>query len=136
MVMAKILVVDDDSVFCKRARLTLERGGHQVATTDSGRDALAVVIREEAELIVLDLSMPKMDGAIVLQVLRSYQRWRDLPVIIATANMEGEQFERVTKLGFQCAFDKTKLNFDDLLTCANALLAGKPCCGNTDSSQQ
>ena len=127
--MSNILVVDDDPIFAKAARLAFTRAGHEVAVTDSGTEALSAVVREKVDLIVLDLCMPKMDGAIVLEVLRSYQRWRDTPVIIVTANMESEQFERVKALGVEFAFDKTKFDFDDLVDCAERLLRGGKCSG-------
>src|SRR6187549_3491177 len=112
--MGKILVLDDDQIFCKRARVTFEGGGHEVATTDSGNDAFTAVIRDTVEVIVLDLSMPKMDGSVFLQLLRTCGRWSATPVIIVTANVESEQFARVKRLGIQAAFDKTKLDFADL----------------------
>ena len=124
--------MDDDPIFCKRARLTLERGGHEVSTTDSGGDALRSVIRGQVDAILLDLSMPKMDGAVFLEMLRTCGRWSATPVIIVTANVESDQFARVKKLGFAAAFDKTRLDFADLLACADALLAGNPCRGNVD----
>src|SRR5690242_17322769 len=120
--MGKILVVDDDPIFCKRAKLTLERGGHEVSTTDSGGDALTLIIRGTIDAVLLDLHMPKMDGAVFLEVLRTCGRWSKTPVIIVTANAEGDQFAAVKKLGFSAAFDKTKLDFADLLTCADAIL--------------
>src|SRR5689334_10193243 len=113
--MSNILVVDDDPTFAKAARLAITRAGHEVLVTDSGSEALLAVVREKVDLIVLDLCMPKMDGAIVLEVLRSYQRWRDTPVIIVTANTDSEQFARVKELGVEHAFDKTKFDFADLV---------------------
>jgi CheY-like chemotaxis protein len=130
--MGKILVIDDDRTFCRMAQVKLERGDHQVMTTDSGKNALATIIRENIELIVLDLQMPLMDGSVFLESLRTCGRWSKTPVIIVTANVESAQFALVKKLGVQAAFDKTKLDFADLVACADALLAGKPCRGNTD----
>ena len=134
--MSKILVVDDDPIFAKAARIAFTRAGHEVTTTDSGNEALSAVVRESVDLIVLDLCMPKMDGAIVLEVLRSYKRWRDTPVIIVTANMESEQFERVKALGVEYAFDKTTLKFPDVIACAEALLRGEHCDGASPPAEK
>jgi CheY-like chemotaxis protein len=131
--MGKILVIDDDLTFCRIAQVNLQRGDHEVMTTDSGHHALATVIRENVELVVLDLNMPQMDGSIFLESLRTCGRWSKTPVIIVTGSPEGEQFARVKALGIQAAFDKTKLKFPDLLVCANALLAGQPGRGNVDA---
>jgi CheY-like chemotaxis protein len=130
--MGKILVVDDDPIFCKRVKVTLERGGHEVSTTDAGGDALQTIIRGTIDAVVLDLHMPKMDGAVFLEVLRTCGRWSATPVIIVTANTDGAQFAAVKKLGFSAAFNKVGLKFEDLLTCTDAILTGKPCKGNVE----
>ena len=127
--MARVLVLDDDSVFRKAARIVLTRAGHEVSDTENGRDALAAVVRDGVDLIVLDLKMPAMAGTTFLQVLRSYVRWRTLPVIVVTANVADGDLDRARGFGFQCAYDKTTLELDDLAACANHLIAaGQPAC--------
>ena len=121
--MSKILVVDDDPVFRKAASLAFTRKGHEVEATESGRDALAAVIREAADLVVLDLKMPAMDGVIFLQVLRSYLRWKTLPVIVVTGTIDDGELDRARALGIQCAFDKTNMELGDVVACAEHLLS-------------
>lgn len=120
--MAKILVIDDDPVFRKMASITLSRAGHTVEDLENGRDALAAVIREAADLIVLDLKMPTMDGTIFLQVLRSYLRWRTLPVVVVTGTTNDGTLDRAFDIGIQCAFDKTTMKMPDLVACIDYLL--------------
>ena len=121
--MSKILVIDDDPVFRKMATLAITRAGHDVESTENGRDALAAVVREAADLIVLDLKMPAMDGNIFLQVLRSYLRWRTLPVIVVTSTVDDGALDRSFELGIQCAFDKTTMKMPNLIAAIDHLLA-------------
>lgn len=65
--MAKILVVDDDSVFCDLFMERLQRYGHTVLTVRNGRDALDVFVRDRPEFTLLDIRMPVMNGLEVLK---------------------------------------------------------------------
>ena len=58
----KILVVDDDYTNRLVVRLLMERRGHSVSEAASGQDALSSVERSDFDVILMDLSMPQMDG--------------------------------------------------------------------------
>ena len=80
-----ILVVDDELKILKLAGDYLERGGFRVVTAADGTTALATARRERPDLIVLDLSLPGMDG---LDVCRALRRESDVPIIMLTARVE------------------------------------------------
>jgi two-component system alkaline phosphatase synthesis response regulator PhoP len=80
-----ILVVDDEPKIVKLARDYLEQSGFRVMTATDGITALAVAHRERADLIVLDLKLPGMDG---LDVCRTLRRESDVPIIMLTARVE------------------------------------------------
>jgi two-component system alkaline phosphatase synthesis response regulator PhoP len=80
-----ILVVDDELKILKLAGDYLERGGFRVVTAADGTTALATARRERPDLIVLDLSLPGMDG---LDVCRAWRRESDVPIIMLTARVE------------------------------------------------
>ena len=81
----KILVVDDELDIVKVVRAYLEQGGFRVITASDGQQALAVFRHEQPDLIVLDLSLPKMDG---LDVCRAIRRESNVPIIMLTARVE------------------------------------------------
>ena len=80
-----VLVVDDDADTRARLRTALERNGWSVSEAENGKDALEKVRAAAPQIIVLDLTMPVMDGFTFLQTLREDERHRDIPVVVLTA---------------------------------------------------
>jgi DNA-binding response OmpR family regulator len=117
--MAKhILIVDDDALLRRSLSLQLEQAGYRVSTAASAEDALALVQRDQPDLILLDVGLPGMDG---LQALRHFQKDMDVPVIFVTARRR----ELDTILGLELGADNyiTKpFNPDVLLAHVKALL--------------
>ena len=79
----RVLVVDDDSAILRVIRLSLELEGIESEPASSGIEALAKLDREHFDAIVLDLSMPVMDGRETYRRLRA--RGDMTPVLILTA---------------------------------------------------
>jgi len=84
--MGYILVVDDEPSIVTVVRQRLERDGFSVRTAASGEEALVIVEEDPAELIVLDLMLPGIDGFEVLRRLRS--KGGTVPVLVVTARDE------------------------------------------------
>jgi two-component system alkaline phosphatase synthesis response regulator PhoP len=80
-----ILVVDDEPEIVKLVRAYLEAAGYRVVTAKDGRDALVVTRHEKPDLIILDLTMPEMDG---LEFTRRLRQEKDTPIIMLTARVE------------------------------------------------
>ena len=80
-----VLVVDDDADARSRLRSVLERNGWSVAEAENGQAALAQVDQALPQLILLDLTMPVMDGFAFLHELRNRPGCRDIPVVVLTA---------------------------------------------------
>src|SRR5688572_31240733 len=96
--MAKILVVDDG----EDARESLAdyfRGlGHAVTCVPNGREALAKVLTDRPDVVLLDLAMPEMDGPSFLEVVRSYLRLQSLPVVVLTGLSDSPMVDRARAL--------------------------------------
>jgi len=80
-----ILVVDDQSSVRRLLEEYLTEHGYRVITAPDGQSALYTARRDEPDLVLLDIMMPKMDG---YQFLRQYRQERQTPVIIITAREE------------------------------------------------
>ena len=80
-----ILVVDDDPAARNRLRTVLTRDGFTVAEAANGQEALAIVAARTPRLILLDLTMPVMDGFTFLHELRATPGCGDIPVVVLTA---------------------------------------------------
>jgi len=89
----RILVVDDDEDIRTLVVQLLERAGHKVEQAPDGRSGLRALHASPPDLVVLDVSMPDMDGWQTLERIRDLS---DVPVIMLTAR--GEELERVRGL--------------------------------------
>lgn len=83
--MAKLLLVDDDAALLEILENYLHRAGDEVRTTTSGAAALTALAEEAPDLVVLDVTMPGMDG---WQVLARIRERFETPVIMLTARTE------------------------------------------------
>src|SRR3984885_4211444 len=81
----RILLVDDDYEIIESMRMALESRGYQILVARDGNQGLAMAEREDPDLMILDMMMPKRSGFLVLEKLR---RSRPVPlrVIMITAN--------------------------------------------------
>ena len=77
--MAKILVVDDEEHIVMILKDSLEFSGFQVITAYDGVEALERVEKDQPDLIVLDIGMPKLDGWEVCRRLKSDEKTRTFP---------------------------------------------------------
>jgi sigma-B regulation protein RsbU (phosphoserine phosphatase) len=82
---AKILIVDDDEDILDMVDLSLTADGFDVITARNGPEALRRVKEEMPDLILLDISMPDMDGHEVMERLKGDRRTSSIPVIMLTA---------------------------------------------------
>ncbi len=76
----RILIVDDEPSMRRLLRLGMSAEGYGVAETDRGMGALEAVRRRDADLILLDLGLPDVDGLEVIKRIRYAQS--DVPIIV------------------------------------------------------
>jgi DNA-binding response OmpR family regulator len=79
---AKILVVDDEAPIIDMLTYNLKRANYEVLVAWDGEQALELARREQPDLIILDLMLPRLDG---LEVCRALRRERDVLIIMLTA---------------------------------------------------
>jgi adenylate cyclase len=86
----RILIVDDNET--NRCLLTARLGaeGYQTVEAESGERALAVVNEVTADVILLDVMMPKIDGFEVCSRLKGDRRWGFVPIIMVTARADSQ----------------------------------------------
>lgn len=81
-----ILVVDDSATVRRLVSITLERQGHRVRTAINGLDGLAKFEEEMPDLVLLDITMPHMDGYEMCRLLRRNPSAKKLPVFMLSGN--------------------------------------------------
>jgi two-component system chemotaxis response regulator CheY len=80
----KILVIEDDDVARELMRLTLERKGYRVVTAEDGVEGYEAAVREQADLIVTDISMPSADGVYLVRRVRDTPEIAETPILVTT----------------------------------------------------
>ncbi|OGQ88763.1 MAG: diguanylate cyclase response regulator [Deltaproteobacteria bacterium RIFOXYD12_FULL_56_24] len=91
----KILIVDDQPANLLAMEGLLEEVGAELLTAASGHEALALMLKHEFALVLLDVQMPDMDGFETAALMRGMKQTRQLPIIFVTAiNKEDEHIFR------------------------------------------
>jgi DNA-binding response OmpR family regulator len=92
----RILLVDDDAEIIEALRFALSGQGYEILVARDGNQGLAMAEREDPDLVILDMMMPKRSGFLVLEKLR---RTRPVPtrVIMITAN-EGSRHKAYAEM--------------------------------------
>jgi len=83
----RIYVVDDEPDMVELLATVLKGEGYEVETYTDGRAALARVLEQPPELLLLDLMMPDLDGFELLKLLRLDSRGRDVVVLVVSARI-------------------------------------------------
>ena len=95
----KILLADDEDSVLQIMAKRISAAGYNVVTACDGQEAWEKIVSEDPDVIVLDLTMPKMDGWQVLEKLRSSptsKKWQ--PVIIVSGSDETHNMQKGFKL--------------------------------------
>jgi len=97
--MAKILLIEDNEMNRDMLSRRLARRGYNVVTALNGRQGLETARRELPDLILMDMSLPDMDGWETTRQLRADQNVRHIPVIALTAHAMVEDREKALDAG-------------------------------------
>lgn len=92
--MRKILIAEDERDILDLIIFTLEFGGYDVVPTSNGEDALEMAHKENPDLILLDVRMPRMSGYEVCKRIKAENNTRDIPVVFLSA--KGQEAEVLT----------------------------------------
>jgi len=97
----RIVLIEDEKDIVELVRYNFAKEGFEVTSFTSGRQGLEHLRRSPADLVLLDIMLPDLDGFEICKRLRSEDRLRSLPVIFLTA--KGEEIDRV--LGLEIGAD-------------------------------
>ena len=98
--MAEILIVEDNPVNRRLVQTILVKAGYEVELAEHGAQALARLEHNDYALVLMDLTMPIMDGWEAIAVLRGKEQWQALPVIAVTIDISDGIKKRVAAAGF------------------------------------
>jgi two-component system KDP operon response regulator KdpE len=95
---AKILVIDDENQIRRMLRIALKSEGYDISEAENGEQGLACIVRQQPDLVVLDLGLPDMDGQTLLRELRS---WSAVPVIVLSVRNSDKEKVQLLDAGAQ-----------------------------------
>jgi DNA-binding response OmpR family regulator len=97
----KILIIEDEKEFVVAIRALLESEGYEVLAAGDGLTGLHKAKKENPNLIILDVMMPKLDGYKVCRLLKFDIKYKDIPILMLTAKAQ----EQDKLIGMQCGAD-------------------------------
>ena len=101
-----MLIADDHSEVRRLWALNLSARGYEVVEATDGKECLTLILQEQPDVILLDLSMPVLSGWEVLRALKERSVASSAPVIVVTGWADGEVQDRARRLGASCALIK------------------------------
>lgn len=107
-----------------RNKLMLEQ--FAVVTADNGMEAIKALSLSKPDIILLDLMMPIMDGYKVLQVVKTDQKFKDIPVIVFSAKGQPDEVEKALSLGAAGYIVKSITKPNEVVEKIRAALTQKP----------
>jgi CheY-like chemotaxis protein len=119
-----VLLVEDDAASRKLEAVVLTDAGALVTAVDSAEEALAALGQRKAEVIVLDLVLPKMGGLVLVEQLKADPATRDI-VIIAVTSLNGPDAERVALRAGCAAYLKKPIDTQTFAATVARYLGGK-----------
>ena len=123
--MPKVLLVEDNEENRDALSRHLRRKGYEVVIAVDGRGGVDVAREETPDLILMDMSLPVLDGWQATRLLKAAPETRDIPVIALTAHAMAGDREKALEVG--CDDYETKpIEFPRLLAKVEAALAKKP----------
>jgi two-component system alkaline phosphatase synthesis response regulator PhoP/two-component system response regulator VicR len=95
----KVLIVDDEEVIRKFLRIHLDKLGYEVMEAADGEQAIEQLGKDDFDLLICDILMPKKDGWEVIKEAKSNPKTKNLPVIVLTAKNEDSDMFKGYDLG-------------------------------------
>jgi len=95
----RVLIVEDNVDNFELVRFLLERAGYQVLSAVNGVEGVEIAKREQPDLVLMDLSMPEMDGWKATAQMKSDEATRRIPVVALTAHTLPSERKRAIDAG-------------------------------------
>jgi len=121
---AKILIVEDNEMNRDMLSRRLARRGYQIVLAVDGREGIAMATAESPDLILMDMSLPVVDGWEATRRLKAEPRTRVIPVIGLTAHAMAGDREKVLEAGCD-DYDTKPVELPRLLQKIETLLKGR-----------
>jgi CheY-like chemotaxis protein len=112
--MSKILIVEDNEMNRELLSRRLERKGYDVVMAEDGQEGVDMSKTENPDLILMDLSLPVMDGWAATSTIKDNDDTKNTPIIVLTAHAMAEKREKALEAGAD-EYDTKPIDFKRLL---------------------
>ena len=119
--MPKILVVEDNEMNRDLLVRRLQRKGFEVISAADGAEGVVRASSDAPDVVLMDMSLPVMDGWEATRILKADDRTRSIPVIALTAHAMSEDRDRALEAGCD-EYDTKPIDFNRLLSKINLFL--------------
>ncbi|HZV47908.1 MAG TPA: response regulator [Thermodesulfovibrionales bacterium] len=120
----KVLIVEDNEDNRELVVKVLKNKGYITVEAEDGEEAIEKAVSEKPDLILLDISIPKLDGYEVAKRLKSLEEFKEIPIVAFTAHaMKGDR-EKVIAAGFEGYISKP-VNIRELPNQIRSFIRGK-----------
>lgn len=109
--MATVLLIDDSKFLRRANELSLTKAGHQIVTASDGEEGLRLAREKKPDVIVLDMMLPKLGGADLLQLLKGGPDTAEIPVIVLSSLPQKNEL-KLMAAGAAAYLEKSSLALD------------------------
>ena len=120
-----IAIIEDELPIAQMYRIKLELAGYHVELAGDGKSGLAMIEKNQPDLVLLDIMMPYMDGDEVLRKLRADPRFAQLPVMILTNIGSEELQQKIEKYGVSGYIQKSDFTPKEVLAKVDEVMGVK-----------
>lgn len=123
--MTKIMIVEDDPTLRDIYTTRFSAEGYEVVSASDGEAALTTAVKEQPDLILLDIMMPKISGFDVLDILRATPETKDTKIIVMSALSQTSDIEKGKSLGANAYLVKSQVTLSEVVEKVKSVLSGK-----------
>ena len=97
--MAKILIAEDERDIRDLVAFTLRFAGYEVAAAANGEEAVSMAAKENPDLILMDVRMPRMTGYDACRILKANPEMKDIPIVFLSAKGQESEIQTGMEVG-------------------------------------
>lgn len=110
-----ILYIEDQARLRKLLSSFLEKAGYEVFTASDGELGLKILEEKKPDLLVLDLILPKKDGYEILEIIRTREEIKNIPVVILTNLEEKYDIQKAMSYGVRAYLVKANYGLEEIV---------------------
>lgn len=119
---SRILIIDDDLTLIKLTTAILSTNGYEVLSSSEAPVGLEMAMKENVDLIVLDVMIPIINGFNICRLLKSQEKYKNIPIVLLTSRSEEEDRKIGKEVGAD-AYIAKPLNRESFLATIKDLLS-------------